>query len=402
MPFIDHLVAAAQAAAPGAQVRVTGPTAVEVSGEGTQWIDAAQVEWQTRGQSEESVRAGCDVFVRSMLTASSTPADVPWDALRPLVRPGAWVTAVLSEAGQVRTEDGAPVEGAAPLHHVLNELLVLAVAIDRPDSMTVVSEAMVRGWGLPHTGPLFERALSNLARERTDQTFGWEQVDGVSLLRAEGPQGYETSWAALPDMIRGLAAPGEALVMLPTRNDLVVVPGTHLRHLEVALDAVGELYDEAPRRVARPAFVMTPGGLQLWRPPADQPLRRAQQLAVAMQARTDYQKLRDHVAQTGSPDLVPNVNAAGNDEKVVTYASLPADVIEAGGTVHVPAVVDEVVLVTLDHRTLLVPVDLLQQVCGRLPYSEGLLPLCLAVRTFPTEEQLQELSARSGMEITQA
>lgn len=190
--------------------------------------------------------------------------------------------------------------------------------------------------------------------------------------------------------------------MLPTRNDLVVVPGTHLRHLEVALDAVGELYDEAPRRVARPAFVMTPGGLQLWRPPADHPLRRAQQLAVAMQARTDYQELRDHVAQTGSPDLVPNVNAAGNDEKVVTYASLPADVIEAGGTVHVPAVVDEVVLVTLDHRTLLVPVDLLQQVCGRLPYSEGLLPLCLAVRTFPTEEQLQELSARSGMEITQA
>jgi hypothetical protein len=98
------------------------------------------------------------------------------------------------------------VEPVRAVWRPLAESIVEILGIDSPDAIRVVSRQHLDQWGVTDPGPLFARGRANVLARRAPDTFVVEDVRGLQLLRADGPEGFETSWVLLPEVVRPLTS----------------------------------------------------------------------------------------------------------------------------------------------------------------------------------------------------
>lgn len=151
-------------------------------------------------------------YIRSM-QAPSLPASfaVARAGLRPVLRGRAILEYMRLMAGQRATQTFG--DGAAPF----SADSVLMLAYDSPHSIQTLSHTALTDWGVT-----FEQALSAALDNLRDMTVANFVQVGPGLLMAAWDDSYEASRILLTDLFFRLGVGGDPVVMIPTRNRLLV------------------------------------------------------------------------------------------------------------------------------------------------------------------------------------
>ncbi len=390
--FLEILLSAAAEALPDAQVVPTGEASLTVTlPDGTiHHVHADLVEYETRDADLEQRRAACVRLIQVVVVQADQRPDsgagVPWDRLFTIVRPASMMGEHYDKFVW------RPVVGG----------LVENLCVDTPESVVTISKGQLEQWGVTgDVAPLFERGRANLRATRDAQTFVMTDIGGQQLLVSNGPQGYETSWAVLSDVLSPFTAPDQAVVFLPTRFALIVVPQSRPDLCQAALHWSRSMYAEHPRAMAQCGFVLTSHGLDVWDPPVDHPCAAAQADAAAQQVIDDYRALADTLpAGSGYvPQLVAvmlNTPAAGSTlvPRPAVVASFDLSEVPPGEAYLLPAQASYVAVADGSELTL-VPTKAVLKAYGSSAVVDGVWPPCYRIADF-TERDLLEFTKSHG------
>jgi len=205
-------------------------------------------------------------------------------AMAPSPQPQSWVEAAPRLMPAVRSAGWAAAGGMPEvLRRRLLPFVSLQCAIDSEFAMTFVTETDLRTWGVSEDEAL-RQARENLARAPLQVG----RIEGAAYLL--GPDGYISSWLAVPEVLARIAADvGDRVVAVAAdRDGLVLIdtdrPATVVDLLREAL----EQYQEATRQLSPVPYVVDGGGLRPWDPPADHPARPLVDEAGQLLAATEY------------------------------------------------------------------------------------------------------------------
>ena len=119
-----------------------------------------------------------------------------------------------------------------------SEDLRLALALDRPTTVSVVNEANVTTWGVDEDA-LYEAALHNLRLKSAD---AWSQpFPGVFV--SGWRDTFDATRAIFTDLIRRVPIEGEPVIMTPNRNHLFVASRRDETAVQRMVTAAAELFD---------------------------------------------------------------------------------------------------------------------------------------------------------------
>jgi hypothetical protein len=201
-------------------------------------------------------------FVASMLEAPELPAT--FDAARPLLLPVLRRKSLVDQALSAALPERQQGEGGAMLaYRAFGPDAVLALAIDAERSMSIVIEATLKQWGVAFETAL-DAAMDNL-RDRSIDKFC--AIDGApGLTRGNWGDAYDSSRILLPDLLfRGVAS-GNPLVMVPTRETLLLAPANDVAAQLAMLASAGQALRESPRWCSTAIYQVVDGRLDVYAP----------------------------------------------------------------------------------------------------------------------------------------
>jgi hypothetical protein len=133
--------------------------------------------------------------------------------------------------------------------------------------MSFATAADLEAWGVTEEEAL-ERAVRNLAGQEVEIQLG----DGVAFVL--GPDGYASSWLAVPVLLRQVAAElgGTVVAAAASRDSLVLVDVDRLGTSTDVLRQTLAEYEEATRQLSPVPYVFDGDELREWTPPAGHPV----------------------------------------------------------------------------------------------------------------------------------
>ena len=158
------------------------------------------------------------------------PDALPW--LVPKVRPR-----FVYEAQNLRT--GQP----GPEFRPLAGLFAMSLVVDLPDQEIDVGAAELAAWNVDFDR-LLQRARTNLLARCGEEGF---QCLGPGRYRSTWRDNLDGSRILLPGLLQRLPLRGDPVVLLPSRDTLLVVGSEDRKGLEWALKGALEFLDEHPR-----------------------------------------------------------------------------------------------------------------------------------------------------------
>lgn len=145
----------------------------------------------------------------------------------------------------------------------LAEDLVEAVVFDGADTMLYVNDEHLEKWG-KSAEEVLSRARTNLGAATTGGRF---TAVSPGVWESAWADNFDTSRAALFDVVRKLKVKGEPVLFLPHRDHLIVTGSNDARGLDAAIDLVDERLD-LPRPNTGRGWKLTARGLEPWIPEA--------------------------------------------------------------------------------------------------------------------------------------
>lgn len=239
---------------------------------------------------------------RAVLGGVPQPRPATWPEaaprLLPAVRPSSWVNGLSAQMG-----DAGP--DAGPFTRPLVPFLSVLCAIDSAHSIEFATAADLATWGVTDDAAL-RTATANL------ENMSCEVVGKGSATLIVGPDGYASSWLAVPAALARIAARiGDSVaVMAVDRDQLVLFDTRDHDAAAVLLESCQEHYQTAPRPLSPAPYLVRDTGIEPWEPPPGHPARATARKASLYLAVTEYHQ--QAAMLSGRPE-----NAGG-----VTVASL--------------------------------------------------------------------------------
>ena len=267
--------------------------------------------YQEAGRLEGEERAR---LLRTSVLALAAPIrPTSWDEAAPLLLPA--VRAV----GWAAAPAGI---GAHPLvRRGLVPFVSLVCAVDSEHAMSFVTEPDLPLWGVAEA-EVFDRALANLGEQQLEVGL----ADGLADVM--GPDGYASSWLALPQALAQVAADvgGTVVAVAPSRDSLVLVDADrHELVVDVLTQALAE-YEDATRRLSPLPYLVDGDGLRPWRPPAGHPaaavVDRADHVLAAVEYGDQRRALEDLFERAGEDVFVgPCTTMLGPGEQLWSWTT---------------------------------------------------------------------------------
>ncbi|MBO0803465.1 MAG: hypothetical protein J2P25_10390 [Nocardiopsaceae bacterium] len=232
------------------------------------------------------------------------PHDRPaeWNVAAPLLLP-AVRSVSWSNAASVGAEPGA--SAPIPFGKPLAPFIKVACAIDFEHSMTFATPEDLAAWGVTDDEAL-RTATANLARMPMEVS----RAGPTAMVR--GPDGYASSWLAVPAMLSRIPGGfgGSVIALAPTRDLLVLADTDDSEATVRVLDLALEGYQEAPRQLSPVPYLISETGIEPWAPPPGHPARSAAARAARDLAAAEYGQqtamLGELFAKTGEDVHVAN------------------------------------------------------------------------------------------------
>lgn len=272
-------------------------------------------------------------------------------------------------------------------YQIVGEHLAQGVVYDLPESMQVVRQEDLDGWGVTLYEAL-EAARENLLQ--LDHPFvGPEEDEGLYMSAIN--DGYGASRLMLPELVRQFRVKGEPIAMVPNRETLLVAgsddPDALGAMTTLAREAIGQ-----PRMITGMAFRLDGADWAPWLPPASHPHYRELKTLQVESLGTDYaeqKRLLDRLHENAGEDVFVasfgSIEPKGSDE-VLSYS------VWSNG---VPTLLPCSDLVALAVGEGSVPQmarwDRLVEVAGHLMEPIDRYPTRYLVSDFPTPDELRAI-----------
>jgi hypothetical protein len=213
-------------------------------------------------------------------------------AMAPRPRPQTWDDAAPMLLPAVRSASWAAAAGPVDVVRApMLPFVAVLCAIDSEHAMTFVTDDDVKRWGVD--APTVHRAaIDNLLLTPMPVLRPQPDAPVVEIL---GPDGYASSWLAVPGFIEQVGAPieGDVLVLAPSRDEVRLV-GTADPNVVVAeLDRAFADYEAAPRQLSPVPYAIDGAVLAPWKPPGDHPARDRVDKARGVLATVEYARQRE-------------------------------------------------------------------------------------------------------------
>lgn len=287
---------------------------------------------------------------------------------------------------QAQVQMGREMEGMCR-RPVVNDV-VAALAIDMPDSMSLVTEESLKEWGVTFEDA-FDQATLNL-RGHTEQD-GWKVIQ-PGVWSGEWGDSYESSRILLPDVIHRLGI-SDPVAMVPFRDSILVTSARDELGLESMLGIVERAIETSNRWISfKPALLQEKAWLPFTPPPALQ--ERFRRIAITNSSFTYSQQkeLLDSKFKKESEDVfVATYSVLETDGKAMSWA------MWTKGVSHALLPITDLVILGApeepDLPTLIVPWDRVRELVGHLMLTTEINPPRFRVREFPSSDEFSKLRA---------
>ncbi|HET9654258.1 MAG TPA: hypothetical protein VFP72_02815 [Kineosporiaceae bacterium] len=232
--------------------------------------------------------------------------------MAPQPRPQSWAQAAPRLMPAVRSASWA---AATPevLRRRLLPFVSLQCVIDSDHAMSFATESDLSAWGVSEDEAL-RQATENLSQ-------GPVQVGTMAgAAFVLGPDGYISSWLAVPDVLARIAADvgGTVIAVAADRDHLALVDtDRHALTVDLLGKALSE-YKEAVRQLSPVPYLVTPDGLRPWDPPAGHPARplvdEARHLLAAVEYQLQKARLEDLFDKAGEDVFVAGHTLMQHDD----------------------------------------------------------------------------------------
>lgn len=217
------------------------------------------------------------------------PPDRPetWDEaapqLLPAVRTASWA--------QAAAGDGRP-DGPAPFGLPLVPFVKVLCAIDSEHSIAFAGADDLAAWGVSDDEAL-HTAAENLAARPCEV-----HRDGPVAMIV-GPDGYASSWLAVPELLAQVAEDmgGTVVAVAPDRELLLLVDTDDHDAAAEVLDAALERYQSAARQLSPVPYLITETGIAPWEPPPGHPAGSLVDKASHLLAAVEYAQQRTRLEE---------------------------------------------------------------------------------------------------------
>lgn len=276
---------------------------------------------------------------------------------------------------------------------VVNDV-VAALAIDLPDSMSLVNEETLKDWGVSFDDA-FEHATLNLRGQTDDE--GWKAIQ-PGVWSGEWGDSYESSRIVLPDVIHRLGVK-DPVAMVPFRGAIMVTSAHDERGLERMLDIVEGAISTNNRWISfKPALLRERAWSTFTPPPALQErFRRLDISNVSSSYGQQKDMLENKLEKEGVDAFVATYSVLDKDGKAMSWASWTKGVSHA-----LLPVTDLVIFGAPEEKaipTLVVPWDRVREVVGHLMLATEINPPRFRVHEFPSPDEFAKLQALASSVI---
>jgi hypothetical protein len=230
----------------------------------------------------------------AVLNLQKTARPRTWDEARgrvlPVLRPASWVAAT--------AQADLPTRAWGPF-------IKLLCAIDSEHGMSFVNRGDQTAWGVERD-VLEQTAITNLTSK------GMPAKCASNVLFATGPDGYASSWLAVPDVLHQAAQRigGDVIALAPSRDELTLLSLSGPAAVIRAIEMTEEAFTSAPRHLSPVPYAVREDGVTPWDPPQDHPARHVVDRAKGVLALFEYDQQRavlDQLfAQAGEDVFVAN------------------------------------------------------------------------------------------------
>ncbi|TFW32024.1 hypothetical protein [Massilia horti] len=199
--------------------------------------------------------------------------------------------------------------------------VVLALAFDAEQSLSIVMEAQLKEWGVTFETAL-EAAMDNLRNRSIDNFCAIEGAPG--LTRSNWLDAYDSSRILLPDLLfRGVAS-GDPVVMIPTRETLLLAPDNNAAAQLAMLALAGQALQDSSRWCSTAMYKVVDGRLDVYEP-QDAQVReslRAMERDVAMSDYADQQQQLEKAHERDGQDIfVASFSTMKKDGRIVSFCT---------------------------------------------------------------------------------
>ncbi|MEU2120286.1 hypothetical protein [Nocardia niwae] len=259
------------------QLSVLGETDVEYHPDefairtGELILDLHNIFQETReldpAERDARVAQHCDALRELRAPAPDWPS--VRSMLRPVLRPNSFGVGVEPESRPV----------ARPAFPFVDEM----VAIDMPQTRSIVTYASLREWGVSPDD------VFTVARENLGEIINFTVIEEDGILHfVDDGNGYCTSWPLLADWLAGSGSGTPPVAFMPDVDTLIVASG--IDDLEPIFEAVEEQYRDAPRPISPQGYIVDDSGavIPLDRSPAHRHLPAVQRARCGL-AVTEYE-----------------------------------------------------------------------------------------------------------------
>ncbi len=259
--------------------------------------------------------------------------------------------------------------------------VVLSLAYDWPTSLGLVANTYLETWGVGED-EVWQTAFRNLRLRSADS---WKQVS-EDVYASTWADSFDTTRIVFADLLNRVPVAGRRVVMIPSRNDLLVTGDRNEAAISDMLDRGLSLYDAEPYFLSPEPLVLTEGQ---WRPLA---LNRKVQIEV------DRRRLKNMAV---TYDEQKRLLESALEEDVFVASFFVAELTDPlevqslsswgkGVTTLLPRT-DQVWFVDGGDVVLKVLWDVVERVIGPWRAEPFMHPPRYRVNFFPDEETLQKL-----------
>lgn len=242
-------------------------------------------------------------------------------AMAPPDRPRSWEDARGRLMPAVRSASwaaGATSADIVPIRRVFAPFLFLLTVVDDPHGMSFVSEEDAGRWGVDPEA-IRQEAIANLCAAEVPVAMS----DDDRVVEILGPDGYASSWLAVPPALTQFAqrAEDEFVVVAKSRDSLLLLASDDRDLLRKDLEQLLDEYQSEPRQLSPVPYEVRDATLVPWDPPPDDPCRVIVDLAGGALAATEYQHQHDVLSElftrTGEDVFVANYNLMQREDQTV-------------------------------------------------------------------------------------
>lgn len=221
-----------------------------------------------------------------MLEVLTKERSAGWHAtapsLLPAVRPTKWAGVTLPVAKAVKPAADSALS-SIPFCKPLAPFVKVVCAVDSERTMAFATEEDLAAWDVSGEAAL-ATAITNLAARPC------EIHRNGPTATIDGPDGYASSWLAVPAVLsRAAAAVGNNVVAIALgRDELVLVDTEHPTATAQILGLALDQYQNATRQLSPVPYLVSETGIEPWVPPRDHPAGPAVDKANHLLAVVEY------------------------------------------------------------------------------------------------------------------